>query len=152
MSKVINPAAELEVLAKTILVNLEKSDNMYVSAGQNMKRAKELCKEQGIKWGDWLKANGIGTSKAAICLAIADGRKTVDEVRKDAAERQKKHKDTLKKKASKADPVEDSDEGDEGDEGMTAEHKAMIKAIAKFIQVAPPATLAKMCKAFKITI
>ena len=152
MAKITTAASELETLAATIKVNLEKSDNMYITAGQHMKKAKELCKTEGIKWGDWLKQHGIGTSKAAICLAIADGRKTVDDVRKEAADRQKKHKDTLKKKASKADPVEDSDEGDEDEEGMTAEHRAMIKALTTFVKVASPEVLAKMCKAFKVSV
>jgi len=151
MSNVQN-STELEGLATKIKVTLDKSDNMYITAGQYMLKAKELCKAEGIKFDAWLKANDIKKTKAYVCLAIADGRKTVDEVRADAANRQKKHKDTLKakaKKASKADPVQDSDD-DEDD--MTDEHKAMIKALSAFIKVASPEVLAKMCKTFKVSI
>jgi protein required for attachment to host cells len=152
MSNVQNGTAELDDLANKIKVNLQKSDNMYITAGQFMLKAQELCKANGLKWADWLKANDIKRSKASVCLQIASGKKTVDEVREDAAARQKKHKDALKKKAAKADAADPDEDGDDEGEGMTADHKAMIKAIAKFIQVASPDVLAKMCKAFKISI
>ena len=151
MTNIQTHTTELDHLANSIKAKLTKSDNMYISAGQEMLKAQELCKADKISFEAWLKLNDIKRAKAYVCLAIAKGKTTVDEVRAESAARVKKSKDNLKAKAAKADAADPSEDSDE-DEGITAEHRAMIRALTKFIGTASPATLTKMCKAFKITI
>jgi hypothetical protein len=154
MSETVNTVEathELDHLANRIRVQLEKSDNLYISAGELLKEARTKCKEHGLKWASWLKEHNIGKSKAAVCLAIADGRKTIDEVRKENAERQAKHQ-AKNRKARNGEEGEGEGDVDPPEDDMTPEHAAMIKALTKFVKVASPDVLAKLCKVAKIKI
>jgi len=155
-AKTVETATEtaLDHLANKIKASLTRSDDLYLTAGQLCKEAKAMCKAEGIKFDTWLKQHGIGRSKAYVCLQIADGRKTVDDVRKETADRQKAHqaKNKAARKASKADPSEDGEGDDEQEDDMTPEHREMIKRLTSFIKTASPETLAKMCKAAKIVL
>lgn len=84
--------ATLEQLAAEINARLrqcdqydDKSKQMKISAGQILLQAKELCKEQGIPWREWLEQNvnwGYAHSQRLIGFATSDDpSKAVDEYR-----------------------------------------------------------------------
>ena len=66
----------------------EKSAQHYISAGQHLKTLKA---QHGGSWAEWeelLKTKiGIGKSRASELMQIADGRKSVEEIRANTAER-----------------------------------------------------------------
>jgi hypothetical protein len=65
----------------------EKSNNHYIAAGQHLKTLKA---SHGGTWAEWealLKEKmGIGKSRASELMQIADGRKTVEQLRAEKAE------------------------------------------------------------------
>jgi phage shock protein A len=93
---------EQEQLIKTIKTHIakgdkaaEKSEQHYISAGQHLKTLKAQHDDAGGKWAEWetfLKEKiGIGKSRASELMQIADGRKTVEQVQADGANRVAKH-------------------------------------------------------------
>lgn len=65
----------------------EKSEQHYIAAGLYLKEALEkVSKVKGLNWTTWLQQNvEIGKSRSYELIAIADGRKTVEEVQQRAA-------------------------------------------------------------------
>jgi hypothetical protein len=69
----------------------EKSEQHYIAAGQHLKTLKDAHTGTWAEWEDLLKTKiGIGKSRASELMQIADGRKTVVQVRDSAAVRMKK--------------------------------------------------------------
>src|SRR5262249_17762566 len=70
----------------------DKAEQHYIAAGQYLKTLKA---EHGGTWTEWerlLKAKvGIGKSRASELMMIADGRKTLADVRAGIAQRLKRH-------------------------------------------------------------
>jgi hypothetical protein len=66
----------------------EKSDQFYVAAGQHLKTLHAIHKERNGTWTEWetlLKERcGIAKSRASDLMLIADGTKTIDQVRERA--------------------------------------------------------------------
>src|SRR5262249_55434016 len=71
----------------------EKADQHYMAAGQHLKALKAEHDAAGGTWGEWeelLKEKiDIGKSRASELMQIADGTKTVEQVRADRTERNK---------------------------------------------------------------
>jgi hypothetical protein len=61
----------------------EKAEQHYMSAGLYLKEAHQRIKNiKGLTWDGWLRENvAIGKSRSYELIAIADGRKTVEEIR-----------------------------------------------------------------------
>src|SRR5262249_22910223 len=86
-------------LVTTIKVLIEKGDKakakaeqFYISAGQHLKTLKAKHDAAGGTWAEWeerLRQVGIGKSRASELMQIADGRKTVEQVRADKNETSK---------------------------------------------------------------
>lgn len=85
-------------LVKTIKAHIaagdraaEKSQQHYISAGQHLKELKAQHDDAGGKWVEWtalLKDKiGIRKSRASELMAIADGRRTIEQVRAATGER-----------------------------------------------------------------
>jgi hypothetical protein len=76
-------------LIRTIKAHIErgdrakdKADQHYIAAGQHLKALKEQHEGSWAEWEALLNDKvGIGKSRASELMQIADGRKTVDEVR-----------------------------------------------------------------------
>jgi hypothetical protein len=105
----------------------EKSEQHYIAAGQHLKTLKA---NHGGTWAEWealLKDRiGIGKSRASELMQIADGRKTVEEVRADTAERVREHEE--RKKIS---PLANGGNGADPEasaEAMKAQHAAADEA------------------------
>jgi hypothetical protein len=92
----------------------EKSEQHYIAAGQHLKTLKA---QHGGPWDEWetlLKTKiGIGKSRASELMQIADGRKTVERVRSETAER------TAKARALQSSPLRSGENG--GDPEASAE-------------------------------
>src|SRR5262249_44197607 len=71
----------------------EKADQHYMAAGQHLKALKAEHDAAGGTWAEWeelLKEKiDIGKSRASELMQIADGTKTVEQVRADRTERNK---------------------------------------------------------------
>src|SRR5262245_10229164 len=91
-------------LIKTIKAHIEKGDKAkdkaeqhYIAAGQHLKTLKA---EHGGTWAEWedlLKTKiGIGKSRASELMQIADGRRTIKQIRADTAERVYEHEERKK--------------------------------------------------------
>ena len=66
----------------------EKADQHYIAAGLHLKKLKAQHSGSWREWEMLLKSKiGIGKSRASELMAIADGRKTVEQVRDSAAGR-----------------------------------------------------------------
>jgi len=78
----------------------QKANDHYISAGQHLATLK---KEHAGSWAEWeelLKTKvNIGTGRASELMQIADGRKTVEQIRADASQRkrQQRLRDVTKK-------------------------------------------------------
>jgi hypothetical protein len=119
-----------EQLIKTIKAHLAKGDKAkdkaeqhYIAAGQHLKTLKA---EHGGAWAEWealLKDKiGIGKSRASELMQIADGRKTVEQVRTETAER------TAKTRALQSSPLrsgENAGDPEASAEAMKAEFAAL---------------------------
>jgi hypothetical protein len=79
--------------AEKVELNAEKRDGHYIAAGQHLKTLKA---RHGGNWAEWenlLKTKiGIGKSRASELMLIADGTKTVEEVRAEGAARKAKER------------------------------------------------------------
>jgi hypothetical protein len=70
-----------------------KAEDFYITAGQHLKALKDTHDERGGTWAEWealLKDKGISKSRASELMQIADGTKTVEEVRVGKAESMKR--------------------------------------------------------------
>jgi hypothetical protein len=86
----------------------DKADQRYRSAGQHLKTLKAAHGGSWAEWEELLKTKiGIGKSRASELMRIADGTKTVEEVRADTAERTAKTKARLKLSASSGENADD---------------------------------------------
>jgi hypothetical protein len=110
-----------EQLIKTIKAHIAKGDKAkdkaeqhYIAAGQHLKTLKA---EHGGSWAEWealLKDKiGIGKSRASELMQIADGTKTVEQVRTETAER------TAKTRALQSSPLRSGENA--GDPEASAE-------------------------------
>src|SRR5262245_34411053 len=88
MSAVMN---EIQLI-KIIKAHIAKGEQHYVSAGLHLATLKERCPDQATFLALVKDKIGIGKSRIYELLQIADGRKTVEEIRADTAERQEKHR------------------------------------------------------------
>jgi hypothetical protein len=79
-------------LIKAIKAHITKGEQHYISAGLHLAKLKERCPDQATFLAIVKDKIGIGKSRTYELLQIADGRKTVEEVRADTAERQEKHR------------------------------------------------------------
>jgi hypothetical protein len=60
----------------------QHTEDLYRSAGVLYKELREECKAKGINWVPWSKENiKSGTTKVYDCIAIADGKKTLVDIR-----------------------------------------------------------------------
>ena len=84
-------------LVRTIKAHIAKGDQAkdraeqhYISAGQHLKTLQRLHKDRGGTWAKWealvKEQCGIAKSRASELMQIADGRKTVKQVRERANE------------------------------------------------------------------
>jgi hypothetical protein len=88
-----------EELAKTIKALIkkgdyakEKSDQFYIAAGQHLKTLKKNYTKNWPEWESLLKEKcKLSTGRASELMQIADGRKTVEQVRASTAKRVMKH-------------------------------------------------------------
>jgi hypothetical protein len=72
-----------------------KSEQFYIAAGQHLKTLKEQHTGTWAGWETLLKERcGIGKSRASELMRIADGTKTVEQVRAETGERTRKARET----------------------------------------------------------
>ena len=77
-------------LIKAIKAHIAKGEQHYISAGLHLAKLKETCPDQATFLALVKDKVGIGKSRTYELLSIADGRKTVEEVRADTAERKER--------------------------------------------------------------
>ena len=89
----------MQDLIKTIKAHIAKGDKAadkaeqhYIAAGQHLKTLKAEHAGSWSEWEELLRRVGIGKSRASELMAIADGTKTLAEVRATTAERTAKAK------------------------------------------------------------
>ena len=74
----------------------EKSEQHYVAAGQYLKALKEQHKGNWADWETLLQTKiGIGKSRASELMQIADGRKSIADVRGNTSERTRKSREKV---------------------------------------------------------
>ena len=91
-------------LVRVIKAHIEKGDKAkdkaeqhYIAAGQHLKTLKAEHRGSWSEWEGLLKIKiGIGKSRASELMQIADGRKTVEEVRTGGADRKREHDERKK--------------------------------------------------------
>jgi len=134
----------------------KKAEDHYIAAGQYLKTLKNNHTGSWAEWELLLKDKiGIGKSRASDLMQIADGRKTIEQVRTDTAER------TAKTRALQSSPLrsgensesitddadDESDDADDDDEYVArpavvlenlrhvlARHRAGAEAVRKVIK------------------
>jgi hypothetical protein len=78
----------------------QRAQDFYITAGQHLNALKAQLDKAGGKWAEWevllKKKAGIAKSRASELMAIADGTKTVEQVRAQGAERKAKHLEKAK--------------------------------------------------------
>ena len=108
----------------------EKSEQHYIAAGQHLKTLKA---EHGGTWAEWealLKERvGIGKSRASELMQIADGRKTVEQVQANSANR--------KAKAIQCSPLRSGESAPDSEEAADA-RKAHYAALEEQLPCLPP--------------
>lgn len=75
----------------------ERANDLYVTAGQHLLSLKQQHDADKGTWAQWeelLKKVGIGKSRASELMQIADGRKTVTEVRALTGDRTRKSRES----------------------------------------------------------
>jgi hypothetical protein len=101
----------------------EKADDHYIAAGRYLA---DLKAEHTGTWGEWearcKEEAGIGKSRASELMQIADGRKTVEEVRTGCAERKAEHDE--RKKISPLRNGENAGDSESSAEARTAHYAA----------------------------
>ncbi|ANY78907.1 hypothetical protein BB934_12365 [Microvirga ossetica] len=82
---------------------MDKAEQHYLSAGLYLKEALEkVSRTKGLSWPAWLAQNvSIGKSRSYELMAIANGRKTAEEMKADAAARQSAHREKNKNRPSR---------------------------------------------------
>ena len=86
----------------------DKAEQHYIAAGQHLKTLKARHGGSWAEWEELLKTKiGIGKSRASELMRIADGRKTVEQVRADTAER------TAKTRALQSSPLRSGENADD---------------------------------------
>jgi len=86
----------------------DKAEQHYIAAGQHLKTLKASHGGSWAEWEELLKTKiGIGKSRASELMRIADGRKTVEQVRADTAER------TAKTRALQSSPLRSGENADD---------------------------------------
>jgi hypothetical protein len=94
----------------------DKADQHYIAAGQHLKALKEQHEGSWAEWEALLKEKiGIGKSRASELMQIADGRKTVHDIRAITAERTRKARLSSPLRSGEDLPTED----DPGDDDQT---------------------------------
>lgn len=96
-----NSLLPLDALAGTIKAHIaagdkaiDKAEQHYKAAGIHLKEARDRAKEEGIVFSAFLAGQcNIGRSRAYELIAIADGTKTLKEVREKANDRKMKHRE-----------------------------------------------------------
>src|SRR5437016_2899606 len=78
-------------LCKAIKAHIAKGEQHYISAGLHLAKLKERCPDQATFLALVKDKIGIGKSRTYELLQISDGRKTVEEVRADTADRKERH-------------------------------------------------------------
>jgi hypothetical protein len=109
-------------LVKTIKAHIakgdhasEKAEQHYITAGQHLKTLKATHGGSWAEWEELLKTKvGIGKSRASELMRIADGRKTVEQVRADTAER------TAKTRALQSSPLRSGENADDPETSANA--------------------------------
>ena len=82
----------IKVLVKKGDKAKDKADQYYTAAGLHLKSLREDSPSKAA-WENLIKSKcGLGTSRAYELIQIADGRKTVADVRLDTAERVREHR------------------------------------------------------------
>jgi len=86
----------------------DKAEQHYIAAGQHLKTLKASHGGSWAEWEELLKTKiGIGKSRASELMRIADGRKTVEQVRADTAAR------TAKTRALQSSPLRSGENADD---------------------------------------
>src|SRR6516162_11877494 len=86
----------------------DKAEQHYIAAGQHLKTLKASHGGTWAEWEELLKTKiGIGKSRASELMRIADGTKTVEQVRADTAER------TAKTRALQSSPLRSGENADD---------------------------------------
>src|SRR5262245_6146361 len=89
----------------------EKADQHYIAAGQHLKTLKA---EHAGDWSEWevlLKTRvGISTGRASELMQIADGRKTLEQVRADTNRRKIEHRKVPSFRNEENEPIEITNE------------------------------------------
>src|SRR5262245_10551013 len=92
----------------------DKAEQHYIAAGQHLKTLKAGHGGSWAEWEELLKTKiGIGKSRASELMRIADGRKTVEQIRADTAGR------TAKTRALQSSPLRS---GEDADDPETSAH------------------------------
>jgi hypothetical protein len=66
----------------------ERSENFYITAGRHLQNLKDNYTTGWAEWEETLRVRcNLSTSRASELMAIADGRKTVEQVRSNTAQR-----------------------------------------------------------------
>src|SRR5262245_56768871 len=102
-------------LIRTIKAHIAKGDKAkdkakqhYIAAGQHLKTLKASHGGSWAEWEELLKTKiGIGKSRASELMRIADGTKTVEQVRADTADR------TAKTRALQSSPLRSGENADD---------------------------------------
>jgi hypothetical protein len=73
----------------------EKAEQFYIAAGQHLKTLKKNYSKSWAEWELLLREKcKLGTSRASELMQIADGRKTVEQIRANTAKRVMKHSES----------------------------------------------------------
>jgi len=96
----VKPGADQERLISTIRAHIAKGDHAskkaeqhYIAAGQHLATLKANHAGTWKEWETLLESKvGIGKSRASELMAIADGRKTADQIRDDTNRRKIEHR------------------------------------------------------------
>jgi hypothetical protein len=122
-----------------------KSEQHYISAGQHLKTLKALHDGNWSEWEELLKEKcGIGKSRASELMRIADGTKTVEEVRSDTAQRMVRHRQTSPSRdgENRREALEEAQldnvaqPGPEADDAETARDRAEVRRLYAAAQAA----------------
>jgi len=125
----------------------EKAEQNYVSAGIYLKEAKRrVLNTRGLTFERWLKDHcPISRSRAYEVIAIADGTKTVEEVREATNERKKKHRAEASVRSGTANRSEKPNENNdrptkdvvrEAENIANAHHDALRKEVLALVKKA----------------
>lgn len=119
----------------------DRAEQMYISAGLYLKEAKaRVEKTKGITWVQYLiKHCPVGKSRSYELIAIADGRKTVEEVRtadtaKHRAAREAKRPGHPGQSSSKTEQKQSRTPVDEARDEADDHHNAMLKRVIAMVK------------------